>query len=173
MKYHVIFTPFKGQIYSKQGSHVSLMFGTWTFVLFSHVWWNQRFYCYLWADKLRRRSTFAWKHKLNYVFLTRFSYTLFTKTLLLFRISLLKRFIYWRVNIFKILHGATIPVTLTKNYVKTIFLHFIKKFTFLSFYLLPAHKKNLATRKAYLFNWFRVFHMLVEKILLPVAYVTE
>ena len=26
---HVIFIPFKDQIYSKQGSHVSLLFGTW------------------------------------------------------------------------------------------------------------------------------------------------
>ena len=52
---------------------------------------------------------------INYVFLTGFSYTLFTKTLLLFHISLLKRFIYRRVNTSKILHSATIPVTLTKN----------------------------------------------------------
>ena len=27
-EYHVIFIPFKGQIHSKQGSHVSLLFGT-------------------------------------------------------------------------------------------------------------------------------------------------
>ena len=47
--------------------------------------------------------------------------------LLLFRISLLKRFIYRRVNTFKILRGATIPITLTKNQVKTISVHFIKK----------------------------------------------
>ena len=52
---------------------------------------------------------------INNVFLTRFSYTLFTKTLLLFHISLLKRFIYRRVNTSKILHSATIPVTLTEN----------------------------------------------------------
>ena len=47
--------------------------------------------------------------------------------LLLFRISLLKRSIYRRVNTSKILHGATIPVTLTKSQVKTISVHFIKK----------------------------------------------
>ena len=62
-----------------------------------------------------------------YVFLTRFSYNLFTKTLLQFRISLLKRFIYRRVNISKILRGAKIPILLTKNQVKTISVHFIKK----------------------------------------------
>ena len=33
---HVIFIPFKGQIYSKQGSHVSVLFCTWTFSIFSH-----------------------------------------------------------------------------------------------------------------------------------------
>ena len=64
---------------------------------------------------------------MNYVFLTRFSYTLFTKTLLLFHISLLKRFIYRRVNTSKILRGATIPIMLTKNQVKTISVHFIKE----------------------------------------------
>ena len=64
---------------------------------------------------------------INYVFLTGFSYTLFTKTLLLFHISLLKRFIYRRVNTSKILHNATIPVTLTKNQVKTMSVHFFIK----------------------------------------------
>ena len=39
---------------------------------------------------------------MNYVFLTEFIYTLLTKTLLLFRISLLKRFVYKRVNTPKI-----------------------------------------------------------------------
>ena len=43
---------------------------------------------------------------MNYVFLKEFSYTLFTRTLLLFRIS---------INILSILLGATIPVTRTKN----------------------------------------------------------
>ena len=47
--------------------------------------------------------------------------------LLQFRISLLKRFIYRRVNISKTLHCATIPIMLTKNQVKTISVHFIKK----------------------------------------------
>ena len=31
VEYHVIFIPFKGQIYSKQGSHASILLGTWTF----------------------------------------------------------------------------------------------------------------------------------------------
>ena len=64
---------------------------------------------------------------MNYVFLKRFSYNLFTKTLLLFRISLLKCFIYRRVKTSKILRGATIPSMLTKNQVKTISVNFIKK----------------------------------------------
>ena len=82
---------------------------------------------------------------MNYVFLTRFSYTLFTKTLLLFHISLLKRFIYRRVNTSKILHSATIPVTLTKNQVKTMSVHFfIKKKLPSSSYLPPIQKKNHA-----------------------------
>ena len=36
-EYHVTFTPFQGRIYSKQGSHVSALFGTSNLVLFSHV----------------------------------------------------------------------------------------------------------------------------------------
>ena len=65
---------------------------------------------------------------MNYVFLTRFSYNLLTKTLLLFRISLLKRFSYRRVSTSKILRGATIPIMLTKNQVKTIISdHFINE----------------------------------------------
>ena len=34
---HDIFIPFKDKIYSKQGSHISLLFGTWTLVLFPHA----------------------------------------------------------------------------------------------------------------------------------------
>ena len=60
-------------------------------------------------------------------FLTRFSCSLFRKTLLLSRISLLKCFIYRRVNTSEILHGAAIPTMLDKNQVKTISVHFIKK----------------------------------------------
>ena len=76
------------------------------------------------------------------IFLTKFSYNLFTKTFLLLRISLLKRFIYRRVNTSKILRGATIPITLTKNQVKTISVNFIKK-------KLPSSKAiyGLPTRK--------------------------
>ena len=66
--------------------------------------------------------------------------------------------------------GAAIPIMLTKNQAKIISVHFInKKVTFLSCYLLTAHK-NLITRKSCLL---RIFHMLVEKMFLPVAYVTE
>ena len=54
------------------------------------------------------------------MFLTEFSYTLFTKTLLLFCISLLRSFIYRRGNKSQILLGATTPVTLNKNQIKAI-----------------------------------------------------
>ena len=94
--------------------------------------------------------TFAWK-QMSYVFLTRFSDTLFTKTLLLLHISLLKCFIYRKVNTSKILHDTTFPVMLTKNYVKKISVHFyIKRKLSSSSYLLPAQKKNLAIRKVML-----------------------
>ena len=36
-EYHDIFIPFKDKIFSKQGGHISLLFGTWTLVLFSHA----------------------------------------------------------------------------------------------------------------------------------------
>ena len=34
---HDIFIPFKDRIYSKQGNHISLLFVTWTLVLFLHA----------------------------------------------------------------------------------------------------------------------------------------
>ena len=36
-EYHDILNSFKDKIYSKQGSHISLLFGTWTLVLFPHA----------------------------------------------------------------------------------------------------------------------------------------
>ena len=36
-EYHGIFIPFKDKIYWKQGSHISLLFGTWTLLLFPHA----------------------------------------------------------------------------------------------------------------------------------------
>ena len=105
------------------------------------------------------------------VFLTRLSYNLFTKTLLLFRISLLKRFTYRRVSTPKILRGAMIPIMLAKKQVKTISDHFINKKLTSSQVI-----HYLLTRKIYSQEkscWFRIFHMLVEKIFLPVAHVTE
>ena len=110
-------------------------------VLFSHIWVKPKFLLLTLTWQTLSTLTFSWK-QMNYVFLTRFSYTLFTKTLLLFRISLLKRFIYRRVNTSKILRGATIPITLTKNQVKTISVNFIKK-------KLPSSKAiyGLPTRK--------------------------
>ena len=142
-EYHDIFIPFKGQIYLKQGSHVSFLFGTWTLVLFSHVWVKPRFLLLTltWQTSLKFKVCMKTLNELR-IFLTKFSYNLFTKTFLLLRISLLKRFIYRRVNTSKILRGATIPVTLTKNQVKTISVNFIKK-------KLPSSKAiyGLPTRK--------------------------
>ena len=73
--------------------------------------------------------------------------------LLQFRISLLKRFIYRRVNISKILRGGTIPIILTKNHVKTITVHFLKKklpssqVTTASPQEKSSHKKNHADQE--------------------------
>ena len=58
------------------------------------------------------------------MFLTEFSCTLFTKTLLLFRISLLKSSIYKRVNACEILLGATTPFMFNKNQIKAIIYSF-------------------------------------------------
>ena len=88
--------------------------------------------------------TLIWQNlsMFNVCILTQFSYTLFIKELLLFHISLLKLFIYRRVNTSQIHLGATIPAMLTKNQVKAISIDFVRKK-----YLLPAPKKNQATRK--------------------------
>ena len=117
-------------------------------VLFSHIWVKPKFLLLTLIWQTLSTLTFSWK-QMNYVFLKRFSYTLFTKTLLLFHISLLKRFIYRRVNTSKIPHRATIPVTtLTRNSVKTISVHsFIKSKLPSSSHLLPVQKENLAARK--------------------------
>ena len=72
--------------------------------------------------KLGHFFRFSKKDRRGIMFLTEFSYTLFTKTLLLFCISLLS-FIYRRGNTSQILLGATTPVTLNKNQIKTI--HFL------------------------------------------------
>ena len=83
--YYDIFIPFKGHIYSKQGSHISLLFGTWILVSFAYVW----------VKLILLPLTLTWQ------------------TFFLFCISFLKRFIYGRVKTYYILHGATIPVTVT------------------------------------------------------------
>ena len=139
-------------------------------VLFSHIWVKPKFLLLTLTWQTLSTLTFSWK-QMNYVFLTRFSYTLFTKTLLLFHISLLKRFIYRRVNTSKILRGATIPIMLTKNQVKTVSVHFVKKKlpSCQVIYYLPIRKIQSKEKSC----WFRIFHMLIEKMLLPVAYVTE
>ena len=105
-------------------------------------------------------------------FLTEFSYTLFTK--MLFCISLLKRFIYRRVDTSQILLGATTPVTLKKNQIKTISIHFIRKkcpsskviYCLLTRKIQPREKSCSPDR-------FRIFHMFVEETLSPIAYITE
>ena len=86
------------------------------------------------------------------MFLTEFSYTLFTKVPMLFRISLLKRFIYVRVNTSQILLVAAIPVTLTNNQVKAISIHFIKKnlLPLRSSTICPQEKSNHKKNHAYL-----------------------
>ena len=73
-----------------------------------------------------------------------FSYTLFTKTLLLFRISSLKRLIYRGVNTSKILHGAKSPLHLPRIRSRQyLFISSPRKLPSSNY----AQKKNLATRK--------------------------
>ena len=70
-----------------------------------------------------------------------------------------------------ILLGAAIPVTLTKNYIKAIYLNSSgKRFLPLKLpirKLLPtnkfAYKKNLARKKSCLPDWFRYFKCLLKK----------
>ena len=69
----------------------------------------------------------------------------FTKTLLLFHISLLKRLIYRTVNTSQILLGATVLVTLSKNQVKAIYIHFIRKTFPSSKGMYCISTRNLAT----------------------------
>ena len=162
-EYHGIFIPFQGQIYSKQGSHISLLFGTWMK--------PKNFYCWHWPDKLCWRSTFSSKYQINYVFPTGFTYTLFTKTSLFLRISLLKCLIYKRVNN---LRFSLVQQFLSQIYIKAIYINFIrKKFppSKVIYCLLP--RKIQPAEKSCLPDWFRIFHMLVEKTLSSIAYVTE
>ena len=107
---------------------------------------------------------------MNYLFLTEFRYTLFTKTLLLFRISLLKRSILEQLDF----PWCNNSATLTKNQVKAISIYFIRK-TFPSskvIYCLPSRKIQ-PQEKSCLPDWFRIFHMLLEETLPPTMYVTE
>ena len=81
---------------------------------------------------------------MNYAFLTRFSHTLFTKSLLLFHISSLKRLIYRGVNTSKILHGAKSPLHLPRIRSRQyLFISSTRKLPSSNY----AQKKNLATRK--------------------------
>ena len=101
---------------STQNKGVTFIFSTWTFsVVFPCL--GEAKVSTVNSD-LRKVVDVQRLHKMNYVFLTllvtRFSYKLLIKTLLLFRISLLKRFTY------TILRGATIPIMLTKNQVKPL-----------------------------------------------------
>ena len=106
---------------------------------------------------------------MNYVFLTRFSYTLFTKTLLLFHISLLKRFIYRNVytsKIFSMVQQFLPHLTRIRSR-QCLFISLRKSY-------LPLKLSTASPQeKSCLPKWFRIFHMLVKKTLLPVAYVTE
>ena len=113
VEYHVVFIPFKGQR-STQNKAVMFLFclghGR---IIFPYL--GEAKVSNVISDLTNFVDVNVFMKTINYVFLTRFSYTLFTKTLLLLRISLLKRFIYRRVYTSKILHSATIPVTLTNN----------------------------------------------------------
>ena len=118
---------YHSKVRSTQNKGVTFLFGKWNFFFFPCLSETKVSTVNSDLTNLRWRSMFEWEHQMNYVFLTRVSYNLFTKTLLLFGISVLNRFIYRRVNVSKIFRGATIPIMLTKNQVKTISVHFLKK----------------------------------------------
>ena len=116
VEYHVIFIPFKGQIYSKQGSQVSLLFGTCG--NFSKTLVNIIFLC------LRQAEVSSVNFDLtNFVDAQRVDENVkwvmhFWKRLAI--LCLQKRysfsaFIRGRIYTSKILHSAAIPVALTKN----------------------------------------------------------
>ena len=123
------------KIYWKQGSHIFLLFGTCTLVLFPNVWIEPKFLLLILTWQLSR---------LIICISTGFC-TLLTKTLFLFRISLLRYFIYEIVKRSQILLGATILVTPTNNQVKAASICFDQeKVSFLSSYLRPTQKINHA-----------------------------
>ena len=93
--------------------------------------------------KLGHFFRFSKKDRRGIMFLFEFSYTLFTKTRLLFCISLLRSFIYGRGNTSQILLGATTPVTLNKNQIKTIHSSSGKSVPPLK----PVHKKIYSHKK--------------------------
>ena len=154
-----IFIPFKRHIYLKQGSQFLFCLGHGLLVLFFNVWVKLKFLL----------LTLTWQTSSTFnVCIKTLNELCISKTLLLFRISLLKCFIYRSVYTSKFLHGATIPVTITKNQIKTIlFISSRKRYLPLKWY--TAWKQE----KSCLPNWLRTFHMLVEKMLLPVAHVPE
>ena len=160
----MIFIPFEGQIYSKKGSHVSLLFVTFS-IIFPCL---SKLKILLLTLTWKTSSTFnvcmkTLNELCNSDNLTSFSYTLFTKLYYCFTFFFVKTFIYRRVNTSKILYGATIPVTLTKNQFQYLFILLRKS-------CLPVKLSAACPQeKSCLPNWFRIFHMLVEKMLLPVA----
>ena len=89
-EYHGIFILFKGQIYSKQGSHIFLLFGTWTCFRITSLassldeanvsTVNTNLTKFVGDQRLHKNIKWI-------VFLEGFSYNLFTRTLLLFHIS--------------------------------------------------------------------------------------
>ena len=111
-EYRGIFILFKGHIYSKPGSHISLLLDRWTYVLFPHIWVKPK--SLLSTLTWQTSATFNMK-TLHELCISNGIYPLYIKTFLLLRISLLKRFIYRRVKTVYILHGTKIPITLTKN----------------------------------------------------------
>ena len=108
-------------------------------------------------------------------------YTLFIKTFLLFRISLLKCFIYRRVKTVYILNGTKIPFTLVQKFLSGLPRIRSRQYLFTSSRksslplklstACPQEKSSRPQEKSSLPNWFRIFHILLEEMLSPLAYV--
>ena len=59
INYHGIFIPFKIQLYSKQRTSIFLLFGSWSLVLYIHVWVKVKSFQQLQPDNLSELSMFA------------------------------------------------------------------------------------------------------------------
>ena len=150
MEYHGIFIPFKVQIYSKQGNHISLLFGIWTYFNIISLCLDEAKVSIVNTDLINYAGVQRLHKNIKWImFLLGFSYTLLTRTLLLFRTSSLKR-----LFIEELIYLIDSPWC--NNSWPTACLQ--EK---------SSQKKNFLTWLIY------IFQMLVEETISPIAYATD